>query len=482
MNYYDAYGDDAMRLKSLTLENFRCFERLELTFPSRDELVDARRNNDASSQMLDVGTTVLVARNGEGKTAVLDAVADLLGVALSRFPKMKTPKVKNTDFRLTWDKESSVKKRSRPPYVRIAAIAFEGDSAINWDVTLRRDALARYEIPAGCGTKEIFAWSDRLIDRINAKEAPSEPFPFFAYYGAARSVEYKKPGILRTYGKAYARRDGYQDALDGRLDYKKTFDRVYWLESKRRYLRRERGDFDDELLEHKTLQLALEKTTPGFKNLRTDVEFIDSFDLAVDYEDADRFKTCRLTSQLSEGYKNVLALVFDLVTRALILNSELPGITPEQILETPGIVLIDEIELHLYPSWRQRILIDLQRTFPNVQFIVSTQSPLVVSSLPKETLRVLDHGEIIPVDCATEGVESQQILSRIFGVSPAPKENYFVRELKEYAEWEREGRADSLEGREKYERLVAHFGVDYPPLQRIENHRKFIARRKSADA
>ncbi len=473
-----AFGVRAMRLKSLTLDNFRCFERLELVFPSRDEYSENAPLDDAPSKMIDAGTTVLVARNGEGKTAVLDAVAYLLGVALSHFPDVPSPEVKETDIRLAWIKEPSLfpsewTPSSKPPYMRIAATAVDGNDKFGWDVTLERDdsPTTQAEIPEGRGNKEIFAWSDGVIDRINAHKAPDKFFPVFAYYKTSRALV-RKPERRRNFRKAFDRYDGYRGALKGRLDYKKTFEWIDYLEDKRRRAWEELRNFDYDLLEYKTLQLAIEKTLPGFKNLRT---IASPLDLIVDYEDDAQFKTCRLESQLSDGYKIVLTLVLDLVSRALELNSDLPSMTPERILAVPGIVLIDEIDLHLHPSWQQRVMIDLQNAFPNVQFVVSTHSPQVVSSLPKEVIRVLEYGEIIPVDGQTRGVESQQILSRIFGASPTPSDDFFVRALERYASLEAEGQADSPEGRATYKLLAEHFGTDYPPLQHIEIHRIFVS-------
>ncbi len=482
-----------MRLKSLTLDNFRCFERLDLTFPSRAESSLDASSSDVPTRMIEVGSTVLVARNGEGKTAILEAIADLLGVALSHFPRTPSPKLKATDFRLTWDKDSTLlnerRRSSQAPFMRIAATAIEGSDEFGWDVTLKRDAsaatLKKVRLQPGRGHKEIFAWGDAIMDRINnfeqvvAEGVTPAPFPVFAYYNTSRAVVYKKPERRRNFRKAFDRYDGYRGALDGRLDYKKTIEWVYYLEEKRRREREARRDFDYDLLEYKTLQLAVEKTLPGFTNLRTTLRPLD---LSIDYEDDEQFKTCRLESQLSDGYKIVLTLVLDLVARALELNSDLLGATPERILATPGIVLIDEIDLHLHPDWQQRVMIDLQRAFLNVQFIVSTHSPQVVSSVPKETLRVLERGEITPFNCQTRGVESQQILSRIFGASPAPEDDLYVRALDEYEGLEREGLADSPEGREKYKRLAEHFGSEYPPLRRIEVRRLFAARGKENNA
>ena len=76
---------------------------------------------------------------------------------------------------------------------------------------------------------------------------------------------------------------------------------------------------------------------------------------------------------MSEGYKIVIATVADLAARMAEANPEMPN-----PLDARGIVLIDEVDLHLHPKWQRTILKDLNRVFPNVQFIVSTHSPIIV--------------------------------------------------------------------------------------------------------
>ncbi len=139
--------------------------------------------------------------------------------------------------------------------------------------------------------------------------------------------------------------------------------------------------------------------------------------------------------------------------------------------------MIDEIELHLHPSWQQRILPTLQLIFPRIQFIVTTHSPQVVSSIPQECVRIIDDGEVEHLSSQTQGVESQNILAEIFGTDPAPQDDEYVQMLNEYAQMEAYGEADTSKGKPLYEKLAAHYGADYPPLMRIEIHRKFKAQK-----
>jgi predicted ATP-binding protein involved in virulence len=92
----------------------------------------------------------------------------------------------------------------------------------------------------------------------------------------------------------------------------------------------------------------------------------------------------------------------------------------KNVLDFPAIVLIDNIELHLYPSWHQIILPILMNIFPNVQFIVTTYSPQVLTSVKPENIRKLVDNKIINITNSTFGAENKLVLEDIFGVSSRP--------------------------------------------------------------
>lgn len=85
------------------------------------------------------------------------------------------------------------------------------------------------------------------------------------------------------------------------------------------------------------------------------------------------------SSMLSDGYKRLVNIVLDIAIRCSLLNKTMFG--EESYLHTHGTVIIDEIDEHLHPALQSRILKDLHRTFPNIQFIISTHAPMVISSV-----------------------------------------------------------------------------------------------------
>ena len=89
---------------------------------------------------------------------------------------------------------------------------------------------------------------------------------------------------------------------------------------------------------------------------------------------------------LSSGFRNLLGMVFDIAYRMAVLN---PDLLEDITSITPGVVLIDEIDMHLHPNWQWKVVDALKNTFPNVQFIVTTHSPIIVASCKEEKLIML---------------------------------------------------------------------------------------------
>lgn len=144
------------------------------------------------------------------------------------------------------------------------------------------------------------------------------------------------------------------------------------------------------------------------KNSNLESNHIESY-LKID-KNGETFKL----SQLSSGEKSILLLVFELTQEIILINNN--------VNRAEGIILIDEIELHLHPKWQRNIISALTKTFPNVQFIVTTHSPQIVSSVPNESIFVLQDNQLINNNFYNEGRDTNSILQEAFGLSKRPKE------------------------------------------------------------
>ena len=109
-------------------------------------------------------------------------------------------------------------------------------------------------------------------------------------------------------------------------------------------------------------------------------------------------------------------MVVDIAMRLAIANSG------NKSLHGEGIVLIDEIEQHLHPEWQRKVIPALSDTFPNLQFIVTTHSPQVLSKVKKENVFILEDGKLVQNVPFTYGRNASAILFEIFGVTDRPIE------------------------------------------------------------
>ena len=91
-------------------------------------------------------------------------------------------------------------------------------------------------------------------------------------------------------------------------------------------------------------------------------------------------------------------------------------------METDGIVLLDEVDLHLHPAWQQRVINDLTSIFPKVQFIVTTHAPAVIHSVKSENLMILKDSQLISAGSQVYGKEVNAVLNEIMGVTERPPE------------------------------------------------------------
>ena len=421
---------NSLKIKKVRCENFRRFKDFTVYF--------------------DEHLTVLVAKNGAGKSSILDAVAISLGAFVTRIPNVSGISQKDTDFRVLTD-------GSKPPYSRVSCETIDG---IVWDRTERRDKTRRTikQIPPGRGIKDLNDYADRLVDQFN--ENIDVIFPIIAYYGTGRGV-FEMPQRKRGFRKDFSRYDSYDEALESKANFKRFIEYFYNLESLESGRQRELKSFDYQRPELRAIRQAVEAFMPEFSNPRKS----HPAGIMVDWERDDGVYPLRV-EQLSDGYRIALVMVMDIAARMAEANPE-----ESNPLAVTGIVLIDEVELHLHPGWQQRVLLDLTRVFPNVQFIVSTHSPHVIATVRPDQLRVIEwngsDAKLVEVKFS-EGAENSFIVERILGVNARPEGVEIVGKLDEYqklveaGEWHTE-RALSLK------RDLDHWGKGHDPeIDRLE--------------
>ena len=118
---------------------------------------------------------------------------------------------------------------------------------------------------------------------------------------------------------------------------------------------------------------------------------------------------------LSSGYQSLLWMVIDIAYRLAHLN---PNIL--QFQNITGIVFIDEIDMHLHPNWQWRIVNALTKTFPKIQFIVTTHSPIIISSSNHCNIIQLDSKQKVSYLTNSYGYSINDVLSLRLGSSEIP--------------------------------------------------------------
>ncbi|MBU0464555.1 MAG: AAA family ATPase [Proteobacteria bacterium] len=326
-----------MKIKNISLDNFRCFERLNLDLQSRVNL--------------------FIGNNGSGKSAVLDALSIGLGVIATHLPGISGISFKKKDLRRVRNQDA--------PYTRVA---LETSDGIRWDVTRKRDKseFTASLPPPAKGKKALTTFLNAdVIDPHNNQD--SFELPFFAYYGVSRAI-LDIPLHRRGFQKKQSRFDSLAGSLDAVSRFRSAFIWFYNKENEEGRLQKDKKSFDLTLKELDVARTALAKVFPDLTEPHIEVNPLrfmikkngHSFSL----------------DQLSDGYKTMLGLILDLSSRMAMANPE-----HDNPLESEAIVMVDEIDLHLHPSWQQRVIGDLIRTFPNTQFILTTHSPYVVESV-----------------------------------------------------------------------------------------------------
>lgn len=372
------------------------------------ELFNFRRFNGKHECNLHPKLTVFAANNGAGKTSVLDAIALAFGALLSRLPKVAGNNISEKDV-------SVLHETDLPLLVLFSSITIGQNQEIAWyrmrgapGKTLdRRVARKITEERAPSALKQIHEYADSLAARIDSDDI----FPVLAYYGTGRAV-IDVPQRRRGFGKDFPRLQAYADCLNPRTNFRKLFEYFYFLEDLERREKVQKQDLSYANGQLSGIRDAICSFLQNkYINPRTALRPLRF--LLDDTTDGTSYSI----DQLSDGYKTSLAMVMDIASRAVEAN---PHLGPAA-LEAPGVVLIDEIELHLHPSWQQRIIPDLQKTFPNIQFICTTHSPQVLSTVPSECIRAItDDGRITEPNCKTYGAESKRVLEELMGVNSRP--------------------------------------------------------------
>ncbi len=448
-----------MRVKRLKMNSFRGIGDLTLEFHETEP-------------------TVLIGINGVGKSSILDCLAILLS--------QLTGIIQNSLEAIRSFSEQDITNGKQQTHNEITI--FLDEREVNWALTQDRKRVLKsrkalqilsrsiveeilhqlpviMSVPAQILIEQAKAnkqWQDinrdnpalqAVVDELRTQlaENPETKLPLAVYYPVNRAVLEIPLEILEEH--QFEQIDTYDQALTGgRIDFKSFFE---WF--------RNREDVENEELrdnpEHRDHQLqavrnavysVLDNKEKNFSNLRVRRAPLQMTITKLGQE--------IIVNQLSDGEKCLLAMVGDLARRLAIANPGLP-----EPLQGSGVVLIDEIELHLHPKWQREIIPALTRTFPNCQFIVTTHSPQVISDVKPDSIYILEatpEGIVAKRPDSSFGRDSNYILEVLMD-TPARKEEIKDELLELFRLIDR----GDLDGARQLRQQIAHqIGSDEPEL------------------
>jgi predicted ATP-binding protein involved in virulence len=383
-----------VRIDSIHLTNYRCHADLRVDFRP--------------------GFNLIAGVNGSGKTSLLTAVCD----ALTEFSNWLNIPSGNyqalADANVARLKVETIHGRYRfePQYpVKVSATAEAFDTKCDW--TLQK--TSQPDNPQIQGQSPGLAWHDKqqATGQSGEEIRTRLALPLIAFYRANRHWNQPQPRELQAATARNARTDGYANWEDASLDSAALQSWVIGKCLERFQDSSESGmPFDsiqsDELaLVNRALATAVE----GVKGLKYDLK---QKSLLVEWSDVPGSKDEPAAfGNLSDGQQAVMGLVADIARRMCLLN---PQLDQEVTNETPGVVLIDELDIHLHPQWQRILTHGLKRAFPKVQFIATSHSPQVLGELkPEEIILLCPDGTTHPQ--VSYGLTSSQVLEEIMGAS-----------------------------------------------------------------
>ena len=379
-----------MYIKDIILENFRCFECLDVYFPE--------------------DYAVLIGTNGAGKSSILDALAIALGAFLAGCNVPATNLHKSDVRFLPYTHEGgSFHREARYPVSVSVGVKTDKGIDIDWERALN-SANGRTTVREA---RPIMDYADALCYRV--QENMPVTLPMLAYYGTGRlwlPKREKKGAVMRG---VPSRLHGYVDALDAATNEKLM---LQWFKRNALIVLQKGKVISTFEAVKKVMADFYREMDEAAESVQVDYD-IESAEIEIYVKRKNEDPVSLPLRYFSDGIKAMLSMTADIAYRIALLNPNLGG---EAMRETPGIVLIDEIDMHLHPSWQRKILASLKKVFPRIQFIVTTHAPAVLANVPRENIIVFSEGKAYPPAEHTYGRDVNTILRDVMGTEVRPQE------------------------------------------------------------
>lgn len=418
-----------LKINELYLDNYRTFEDFTIKF--------------------DEQLTVLIATNGKGKTAILDAIAVAFGTFVNATGLANGIAFNRKDVRKFRARDTISNEMEEKYPLTLKATGFINNHNIEW--------IREFKKPNGAttirGTKPLIRYGEELRNLVSHGEEVA--LPLISYYGTGRLWAQKRSTKSKKKSET-SRLSGYIDCLDSLSSYK-------YFKSWYEYICKSEFEMKMEALEKEYKKLPYNEFSDIRKSLQEAVNHVihnnsgwqdiiykqKSKSIVMEHDSNGILPV----SQLSDGIRSMIGLVADIAYRTIKLNPHLKN-APK---ETTGIILVDEIDMHLHPRWQQTVLTDIIKAFPKMQFIVTTHSPQVLTTVKREQIRILDTNRAITPTSHSFGEDSSVLLAEIMNVSSLPPLE-IVEKRREYQRLVEDRKYDTDYAKKLREELLFNYG------------------------
>lgn len=377
-----------MRLDKLRLKNFNCFKERVLDLAPRFNLI--------------------VGDNATGKTTLLNGMAVGVGALFLGFPSpAEARSIDREEARLEFFHQGDT-PTSEPQFpVQVDCSGVVDGKEIIWQRELRSEE--------GRTTRQVATMIENVANELNkkVKSGTEALLPVLSFYGTGRLWVQKRQREVKTL-KPDSRFMGYLDCLEPASDVKRLLE---WFKTQEISAIQEGQP--NRTLEacRRAILSCVPEATKVFFDIKRDQLTIELPGRSLPF------------SYLSDGFRSMLAMVADIAVRCATLNPHLQDKAAE---ETPGVVLIDEVDLHLHPKWQRRVIGDLLKAFPKIQFVGTTHSPFVIQSLPPNNeVKLINLDDSTAADFLNKSVED--ITEEVQGVE-LPSRSQRWKDMMEAAE------------------------------------------------
>lgn len=357
----------------------------------------------------DSHVVVFAGENGAGKSSVLRAVAYLA----SAVPEMLEQRASVSNTLLG---KADVRAGCGSGIVAWR-LRWGFEPVVRWSLTLRRGETVKPSPEDGLKIRN-------QVEEAFSKVQPATPFPVLTYLHAGTT---RAPARVAT-AEPRADRSDRLAAYDGAFEpeWQQFADFETWFVQEATVENAERVAHGDLRYEQRTLKVVRAAVDACLSALHA-TRFGRLNAVWTRLEGPSQPPTGRLTvekggtplfvDQLSDGERRLVLLVADTARRCVIANPQL-----DDPLRSPGLLMVDEVEMHLHPLWQRRVIPALRAAFPEMQVLVTTHSPQVLASVPDESVVLMKDFKFLPGRPRVHGRDTNLILESVMGTSPRPEE------------------------------------------------------------